>query len=168
MKIWVDADACPGAIRDIILRAANNRQVATVFVANKPLSLPASPYCVFVQVALGSDVVDQYILDQLQPGDMVITQDIPLAAELVNRNVPAISPHGILFTAANIGDRLAARDLMHDLRGSGLISGGPKPFSDKDKRQFANTFDQVLTRLLKAQGAMGNSGRLPHSAQEPS
>lgn len=150
MKIWVDADACPGAVRDIVLKAANRLVVHTTFVANKPLYLPVASHLFFVQLPAGPDLVDLYIIEQAQEGELVITQDIPLAAQLVTQGVTVISPHGTLFTDGNIGDRLASRNLMSDLRDMGMITGGPKPFGEKEKRAFANTFDQVLTRLLKA------------------
>lgn len=149
MKIWVDADACPGAVKEIVIRAVIRLEVLAVFVANKELFLPPSPYLSFVRVALGPDVVDQHILEQAQAGDLIVTQDIPLSAELVSKGLTVMSPHGTLFTDANIGDRLATRNLMQEMRDTGLIMGGPKPFGEKEKRQFANTFDQVLTRLLK-------------------
>ncbi len=150
MKIWVDADACPGAVREIVLKAANRLVVHTTFVANKALFLPQAEHLYFVQVPAGPDVVDGYIIEQAITGDLVITQDIPLAAELVNQGVVVISPHGTLFTDGNIGDRLASRNLMSDLRDTGMITGGPKPFGEKEKRAFANAFDQALTRLLRA------------------
>ena len=149
MKIWVDADACPGAVREIILRAAHRLVINTVFVANKPLFLPQAPHLSFVQVSLGPDVVDQHIIEHAQCGDLVITQDIPLASTLVAQGIVVISPHGTLFSDSNIGERLASRNLMTELRDFGLVTSGPKPFGEKEKRAFANTFDQVLTRLLK-------------------
>lgn len=149
MKIWVDADACPSAVREIILRAANRLVIDTVFVANKSLFLPQTPNLSFVQVPLGPDVVDQYIIERTECGDLVITQDIPLASTLVTQGVVVISPHGALFSESNIGERLASRNLMTDLRDLGMVTGGPKPFGEKEKRAFANAFDQVLTRLLK-------------------
>lgn len=149
MKIWVDADACPDAIKDIICKAANRLAIITVFVANKPLYLPPSPYLLFVRVGLGADVVDQHIVSETQLGDLVITQDIPLAAQLVAQQVTVMSPHGTLFTSVNIGERLSVRNFLQDLRDTGAITGGPKPFGEKEKRQFANTFDQTLARLLK-------------------
>ena len=150
MKIWVDADACPGAVREIVLKAANRLVVHTTFVANKALFLPQAEPLHFVQVSAGPDVVDFYIIEQATAGDLVITQDIPLAAQLVNQGVVVISPHGTLFTDGNIADRLASRNLMSDLRDTGMITGGPKPFGEKEKRAFANAFDQALTRLLRA------------------
>jgi uncharacterized protein len=149
MKIWVDADACPGVIRDIVLKAANRHVIETVFVANKSLFLPPAEYLSFVLVEQGPDVVDRYIIAHAQRGDLVITQDIPLAAELVPQGIVAISPHGTLFDDSNIGERLSFRNLMSDLRDTGMITGGPKPFGEKQKRAFANTFDQCLTKLLK-------------------
>lgn len=150
MKIWVDADACPGAVKEIIIKAALKRGVPTVFVANKDIHLPVSPHLSTIRVALGPDVVDQHIVAHAQPEDLVISQDIPLAAELVNMGLTVMSPYGTLFTSSNIGERLSYRNFMHEMRDTGLITGGPKPFTDKEKRQFANTFDQALTRLLKA------------------
>ncbi len=149
MRIWVDADACPGAVREIILRAAGKHRLSTVFVANKPLFVPQGPHLSFVQVGAGPDVVDQYIIDHAEAGDLVITQDIPLAGQLVPMGISVISPHGTLFTENNIGERLSFRNFMTDMRDTGLITGGPKPFGDKEKRQFANTFDQTLTLLLR-------------------
>jgi uncharacterized protein YaiI (UPF0178 family) len=149
MKIWVDADACPGAVRDIVIRAANRRAIDTAFIANKPLFVPQAPHLSFIQVSLGPDVVDQHIIEQAQCGDLVITQDIPLAATLVAQGIVVISPHGTLFSESNIGERLASRNLMSDLRDFGLVTGGPRPFGEKEKRAFANAFDQALTRLLK-------------------
>jgi len=149
MKIWVDSDACPAAVREIILRASNRLVIETAFIANKPLFIPQAPHLSFVQVPLGPDVVDDYIVEHSACGDLVITQDIPLAAILVAQGVVVISPHGTLFTDNNIGERLAHRNLMTDLRDLGAVSGGPKPFGEKEKRAFANAFDQVLTRLLK-------------------
>lgn len=149
MKIWVDADACPGAIKEIILKAANRLTIDTVFVANKALYVPEAPHLSFVKVALGPDIVDQYIVAHAQAGDLTITQDIPLAALLVDQGVIAISPHGTLFSENNIGERLAYRNFLADIRDTGVITGGPKPFGEREKREFANTFDQVLTRLLK-------------------
>jgi uncharacterized protein YaiI (UPF0178 family) len=151
MKIWVDADACPGAVKEIIIKASTRLSIATVFVANKPLFLPASDHLSFVKVGQGPDVVDQYIVDNASPGDLAVTQDIPLAAQLVPMQVVTMSPHGTLFTDANIGERHSFRNFMQDMRDTGMITGGPKPFGEKEKRQFANTFDQTLTRLLREQ-----------------
>jgi uncharacterized protein YaiI (UPF0178 family) len=149
MRLWIDADACPGAIKDVIIRAALKREMTTFFVANKIITLPDSPWLLGVQVPLGPDVVDQYIIGQAQSGDLVVSQDIPLAAELVSRGVVVINPHGVLFTPNNIAERLSHRNFLQEMRDSGLVTGGPKAFGDKEKRDFSNTFDQTLTRLLK-------------------
>lgn len=149
MKIWVDADACPGAVRDIVLSAAYKRKVETVFVANKLLALPVSDLVSFVQVANTPDAADGYIIEQAVVGDLVITQDIPLAHPLVHRNIVVISPRGVVFDEDNIGERLSIRDMMQDMRDSGVVTGGPKQFGDKEKREFASSFDRALTKLLK-------------------
>ena len=148
MKIWVDADACPGAIKEIIIKAAESRSVITIFVANKPIYLRASPYLKAIQVEHGADVADQYIAEQVEAGDMAISQDIPLASLLVPKGVVVISPHGTLFTPNNIGERLSIRNFLQDIRDGGGHTSGPKPFSPQDKQRFANTFDQQLTKRL--------------------
>ena len=149
MKIWVDADACPGQIRDVILRAAHRLSVHTVFVANKPVLLPQSIYFSTVQVSNAPDAADQYIVDNAQPGDLAVTQDIPLAAQLVPSGVIVISPRGDSYNHENVADLLARRNLMQELRDSGSVTGGPRPFDDTLKRQFANLLDAALHRLLR-------------------
>jgi uncharacterized protein YaiI (UPF0178 family) len=152
MKIWVDADACPGAVRDIVIRAAQRVRVATVFVANKRLHLPVSEYLSTVQVGAGLDVADRYIEAHAQQGDLAITQDIPLAAALVPRGVCVMDVRGELFSEENVAERLSVRNFMQELRESGVTTGGPAGFSAQDKQQFASTLDRELTRLLKGQG----------------
>jgi len=149
MKIWVDADACPSEIKDIIIKAAHKRCIETIFVSNKIISLPESSYLSAIKVSQGSDVADEYIAENAKDKDLVITQDIPLAAILVPKGTVVISVHGVLFTPANIGERLSVRNFMHELRDTGVQTSGPKPFSNKDKQKFANTFDQQLFKLLK-------------------
>ncbi len=149
MKIWVDADACPTAVRDVIAVAAHKHGVATVYVANKKLAVPVSPHITFVQVATASDAADTYIQDNAESCDLVVTQDIPLAHGVVTKGAVAISPHGEKFTPDNIGERISMRNLMQDLRDSGTITGGPKQFSERDKREFANTFSNELVKLLR-------------------
>lgn len=149
MKIWVDADACPGAVRDIVLAASYKRKVETVFVANKPLPLPGSPLVSFVLVGNAPDAADAYIIEHSQKGDLVITQDIPLAHPLVHRQIVVISPRGVVFDEDNIGERLSVRDMMQDMRDAGIVTGGPKQFGEKEKREFASSFDRELTKLLK-------------------
>lgn len=149
MRIWVDADACPRAIKEVILRAGERRKIRITFVANQGQSLPRSLLVDFVQVEKGSDVADAYILAQAKPGDLVITQDIPLAAELVAASVHTINPRGELYTEANIRERLNMRDFMDQMRGAGLTTGGPPPLNEKDKQLFANSLDRLLTRLSR-------------------
>lgn len=149
MKIWIDADACPGPIREIIVRAAIRLGIHAVFVANKALLLPTSPLLSSVQVSLGPDIVDHYLVEQAQPFDLVITQDIPLAARLVAQTVSVITPRGQLYDQNNINEALANRDLLTELRDTGSIQGGPRPFDEKAKRRFANNFDAELSRLLR-------------------
>ena len=149
MKIWVDADACPGPVRDILLRAAQRLQIPTVFVANKRLTLPRSELISTVQVGAGLDVADSYIAAAAQAGDLAVTQDIPLAAQLVPKSVVVLDPRGELFTEENIAERLSVRNFMQELRDSGVTTGGPSGFSAQDRQQFAATLDRELTRLIK-------------------
>ena len=148
MKIWIDADACPGPVRDIVIAAALKRKVAIGFVANKNLTMPPSPLISFNLVDASPDAADRFIVEHTLPGDLAITQDIPLAHQLVTKGIVTISPRGITFDHSNIGERLSVRDLMQDLRDSGEITGGPKQFGEKEKRAFASAFDRALTRLL--------------------
>lgn len=149
MKVWVDADACPVAVKDIVIKAAHRLGIQTTFVANKVITLPLSPHLSSVQVPKGADVADQYIVDQASKNDLVITQDILLAALLVPMEVVVIDPRGQQFTADNIGERVSVRALMTDLRDTGEIAGGPKQFSDRDKQRFASAFDRAVTSLRK-------------------
>lgn len=149
MKVWVDADACPVAIRDLIVRAAKRQTVDTIFVANKPVSLIPSVQVAFIQVASGPDEADKYIFEQARPGDLVVTQDIPLAAILVPLGITVISPRGDSYHAENIQDVLAGRNLMDELRQAGTVTTSQRPFDDVLKRQFANRFDAALTALLR-------------------
>ncbi|NBD08111.1 MULTISPECIES: YaiI/YqxD family protein [Corallococcus] len=152
MQIWVDADACPGPVRDILLRAVQRLKVPIVFVANKPLALPRLAYVSTVQVGAGADVADRHIATSAQAGDLAVTQDIPLAALLVPKGVVVMDPRGELFTAENIDERLSVRNFMQELRDSGVTTGGPSSFSQQDRQQFAATLDRELTRLVKQQG----------------
>lgn len=150
MRIWVDADALPGQIKEIIIKAAHKRCIETVFVSNKVIYIPVSPYLSFMQVNQGADVADTYIAERVEDKDMVITQDIPLAAILVEKGTVVISYHGDLFTPINIREKLSIRNFMTELRSSGVETSGPQAWSDKNKQQFANTFDQQLVKLLKS------------------
>lgn len=149
VKIWVDADACPVAVRDIISRAAHRRGIETVFVANKALPVMQSPRISFVEVDDSPDAADGFIAENAQSTDLVVTQDIPLAHILVSKNIMVLSPRGVTFAPENIGERISVRNLMQDLRDSGESTGGPRPFGDKERRAFASAFDRALTRLLK-------------------
>jgi uncharacterized protein len=147
--IWVDADACPGPVKDIVMAAAKRRNIPTVFVANKQIFLPPHECLSCIVVDLGADVADKHIADKAVVGDLVITADIPLAHILVTKGVTVIDHRGGKFSPDNVGDRLSVRDLMQHLRDSGEATGGPKAFGDKEKRAFAATLDRELTKLSK-------------------
>jgi uncharacterized protein YaiI (UPF0178 family) len=148
LKIWVDADALPGEIKDIILRAAQRLKIQTVLVANKRISVGIGPHVSFVRVTKGPDVADAYIHDSSAPEDFCITADIPLAAALVAKGLTVIDPRGELYSPDNIGERLAMRDLMTGLREAGVETEGPPPFSAKAKQKFAAQFDRLLSQAL--------------------
>ena len=148
MHIWVDADACPAAIKEILFRAAQRRGIAMTLVANQALQTPRSPLIRSVQVAQGFDVADRHIIDRLQPGDLTVTADIPLANEAIAKGIEVISPRGERLTSDNIGERLALRNFMDELRGSGGVTGGPAPFNATDRQAFANALDRLLTERL--------------------
>ncbi len=146
MKIWIDADACPKPIKELLYRAAERRKVGVTLVANRPLNHPSSPYISSIRVGAGADVADQEIVRQLEAGDLVVTADIPLAAETISRRAYALDPRGIFFSEENIRERLSVRNFMDDLRSSGVETGGPAAYSSKDKQKFANELDRFLTR----------------------
>ena len=146
MQIWVDADACPPVIKEILFRAAERAQVLTTLVANAPLRTPPSPFIRSVRVAKGFDVADHRIVQQVQPGDLVITADIPLAAEVIGRGAHALDPRGELYSEDNVQERLAMRNLMQALRSNGALLGGPAPFSQSDRHLFANHLDRLLAQ----------------------
>jgi len=151
MTIWVDADACPGVIRDILYRAVERVGVPMAFVANRPLRVPHSKWIRTVQVPAGLDVADQEIVDQVAEDDLVITSDIPLASLAIAKGAKALSPRGEFHTETNIGERLAVRNLLTDMRNVGLMSGGPAGLGDRDRQAFANQLDKYLTKTLKKQ-----------------
>jgi uncharacterized protein YaiI (UPF0178 family) len=147
MSIWVDADACPAVIREILFRAAKRTGVQLTLVANQAINTPASPNIKALQVAQGFDVADNEIVRRTQADDLVITSDIPLAAEVIEKGGHALSPRGELYTAENIRSRLNMRDFLDTMRSSGVeIGGGPAAFSQRDKQQFANKLDQYLAK----------------------
>lgn len=147
MKIWVDADACPRVIKDILYRVAQRRGIELVLVANQLLTVPRSPLIRSVVVPQGIDVADQSITAWSTPGDLVITADIPLAAAVVEKGVQAINPRGELYTADNVRQHLSMRNFMDSLRGAGVQTGGPEAFGQRDRQAFANQLDRLLTRL---------------------
>lgn len=145
MQIWVDADACPNVVKDILFRAAERTKTALTLVANQPVKVPPSRYIRTVRVANGFDVADKEIIEQLGPGDLVVTADIPLAAEVIEKGAHALNPRGELYTEENIRERLAMRNFMDELRSSGVNTGGPPTFSHKERQAFANHLDRLLT-----------------------
>jgi uncharacterized protein len=152
VEIWVDADACPQIIKQILFRAAERAQVVTTLVANTALRVPPSPFIRSVRVAKGFDVADHRIVQEVQAGDLVITADIPLAALVIARGAQALDPRGELYTDGNVQDRLAVRNLMQDLRAGGDLIAGPAPFSPSDRQRFANHLDRFLTRRPRPAG----------------
>jgi len=148
MKIWVDADACPGVIKEILFRAAERRQIITTLVANQSLATPPSPYIQMLQVPAGLDVADNEIVKRLAAGDLVITADIPLAAEVIEKGGKALNPRGELYTTDNIKARLNMRDFMDTLRSSGVNTGGPPPLGQSERQHFANNLDRLLTQHI--------------------
>lgn len=149
MKIWVDADACPVVIKDILFRAAQRTGVPLTLVANQPLRIPPSGNIKLLQVSHGFDVADSEIVKRLEAGDLVITSDIPLAAEAIQKGGFALSPRGEEYSADNIRDRLKMRDFMDTLRASGINTGGPPALSQGDRKAFADRLDKLLARITK-------------------
>ena len=152
MQIWVDADACPAVIKDILYRAAERVKCPLVLVANKPLQTPPSPYIRSMRVSGGIDVADNRIIELAQSGDLVITADIPLAAAVVEKGGYALNPRGEMYTQDNIRERLAMRNFMGELRNTGVVTGGPSALNHGDRQAFANQLDRFLTRVKKDGG----------------
>lgn len=146
MKIWVDADACPVVIKEILFRAAQRTQVMVTLVANHPMRIPKSKYIQFMQVSPGFDVADNEIVQRVQQGDLVITGDIPLAAEIIAKKAHALNPRGELYTTENIRARLNMRDFMETLRSSGIDTGGQAAMSQSERQDFANQLDRFLQK----------------------
>lgn len=146
MQIWVDADACPRVIKEILFRAAERRRIVVTLIANRTLAKPASPYIRSLRVAGGFDVADAEIVKRLNPGDLVVSADIPLAAEVLARGGHALSPRGELYSGDTIRARLTMRDFMETLRASGIQSEGPAALSHADRQSFASHLDRLLTR----------------------
>lgn len=144
LRIWVDADACPAVIKDILFRAAERERVRLTLVANKTLRTPPSMYISALQVSHGFDVADAEIVDRVQAGDLVITADIPLAAAVIGKSAHALDPRGELYTSDTIRERLSMRNFMDELRGAGVETGGPAGFSAGDRQAFANQLDRFF------------------------
>ena len=144
MHIWVDADACPHVIKDLLYRAANRLEIALTLVANQPLRTPASPYITVLRVPAGFDRADQAIVRHVCAGDLVVTADIPLAAQVVAKGAYALNPRGQFYTPENIHEHLTMRHVMDELRQSGVQTGGPSPFSRRDRQAFANQLGPVI------------------------
>jgi uncharacterized protein len=146
MHIWVDADACPAVVKDILFRAAERLQLALTLVANQPLRVPPSSFIRMLQVPRGFDGADNEIAGRVQPGDLVVTADIPLASLAIERGALALDPRGELYTQDTIRERLQMRDFMDGLRASGVQTGGPAPLDHADRKRFADQLDRLLTR----------------------
>ena len=149
MHIWVDADACPVAVKEILYRVAGRLQLNVTLVANQLMRVPGSPFIRALQVAAGPDVADAEIVRLLAPGDLVVTGDIPLAAQVLDKGGFALNPRGEFYTADNIAQQLTMRAFMDELRAGGVDTGGPAPFSQADRQQFANQLDRHLARYAK-------------------
>ena len=146
MQIWVDADACPLVIKQILYRAAERLQIQTTLVANKPLAVPRSKFVRAIQVGRGFDVADNEISRRVVAGDLVVTADIPLAADVIARGARALNPRGELYSADNIRERLAMRDLLEKLRETGVQTQGPAPLDHSDRKRFADSLDRLLAK----------------------
>lgn len=150
MKVWIDADAAPRDVKEIVFRAAKRLELQTILVANQRLPAPpGNPYVSTIRVEGGPDVADRYIADHAEFGDVAVTADILLAAILVEKRVAVIDPRGDEYTADSIGERVAVRDFMDGLRGAGVETGGARPYGPKDKQAFAGALDRVLTRVAR-------------------
>jgi uncharacterized protein YaiI (UPF0178 family) len=154
LRIWIDADACPKAAKELVFRASARLNIPVCLVANRPLALPPTPLITLVQVRSGSDAADGYIVQHVAAPDIVITADIPLAAQVVAQGAVALDPRGDLYTADTVGERLAVRNLIEELRWAGAVSGGgPAAYSAVDRRHFAQALDRLLTRLQRSSGS---------------
>lgn len=149
LKIWIDADACPKAIKEIVFKASYRLNIPVSLVANSYMTIPRGPLFTFIKVAKGTDIADLHIVDNVGASDLVITADIPLAALVVEKGATAINPRGELYTEENVRERLSVRDFMQNLRDSGVETGGPAPFGPKDKERFANSINRILTRMIR-------------------
>jgi uncharacterized protein len=149
MKIWVDADACPGPIKELIIRTARRLKIHAIFVANKHISIPDSAFISTMRLEKDPEAVDERIVEVAEAGDLAVTQDIPLASALVPKGVIVMTPRGEIFTESNIRERLSIRNFMQDIREAGSITPGPRQFSQKDKQRFSDTLDREITKRMK-------------------
>jgi len=146
MRVWVDADACPRPVKEVVFRASERRGVRVTLVANRSMHVPRSELVDLIVVPQGFDVADERIVDELSSGDLVVTADVPLAAAVLERGGHAVNPRGEMYTEENIGERLSVRDFMDELRSTGVETGGPAAFGKKDVQAFSNQLDRFLTR----------------------
>ena len=150
LKIWIDADAAPTEVKEVVFRAAKRLSIETLLVANMPISAPANATTVrSIVVRQGADQADKYIVQNGDPGDIAVTADLPLAGLLVEKGLYVVDPRGEEFSSANIASRLSMRNFMDEMRGAGMVTGGSAPFSAKDKKAFAATFDRLLTKAIR-------------------
>lgn len=149
MRILIDADACPVTVKDLLYKTANKLELEIVLVANQYMRIPISEFISSIIVSEGSDVADDHIVEIMCAGDLVITADIPLADRVIKKDGVVLDPRGTFLTDENIGERLATRNLLDDLRTDGMITGGPKPYGNKEKQEFANQLNKFLTKVLK-------------------
>jgi len=156
MKLWVDADAAPRDVKEVVFRSALRLEIEAILVANQRLQVPANNrFATAIRVAGGPDKADDYIADEAVPGDVAVTADIPLASRLVEKGVLTIDPRGTEYTEENIGERLSIRDFMDQVRMTGVDTGGPRAYGPKDKQSFANSLDRILTRLMRSRPPSG-------------
>ncbi len=150
MQIWVDADACPTVIKEILFRAADRARIRITLVANQPIRRAVSPYIHFVQVGAGFNVADARIVEMMEAGDLVVTADVPFAASVIEKGGVALDPRGTLYTAENVRERLSVRNFLDELRGSGVDTGGPSTLSQRERQLFANQLDRWLSKVPPA------------------
>jgi uncharacterized protein YaiI (UPF0178 family) len=149
MRILIDADACPVTVKELLYKTSNRLEIEIIFVANQYMRIPVSDFMSSILVADGADIADDHIVEIMVAGDLVITADIPLADRVIKKNGVVLDPRGTFLTDENIGERLATRNLLDDLRTDGMITGGPKPYGNKEKQEFANQLNKFLTKVLK-------------------
>ena len=149
MRIWIDADACPKVVKEVIFKSSFRLKIPVTLVANSSMHIPFDPLINFVLVNQGADIADSYIVENANQCDLIITADIPLAALIVEKGATVINPRGELYTEENIRERLSMRNFMTELRDGGAQTGGPAPFGPKDKERFTNSLNQILTKLFK-------------------